>query len=79
MAIVVPNAKGKLKKKQPTAANESSAGASKSKQISLKTAEAIAKDSTHPRSKEIKELLGAHKKGWVDAAKFQQLLQKLII
>ncbi len=79
-ALIVPNAKGKLKKKQATTtANAIGSGAGKAKQISLKTAEAIAKDSTHPKSKEIKELLSAHKKGWVDAGKFQQLLQRLVI
>jgi hypothetical protein len=46
--------------------------------ISLKTAEAISRDSSHPNRGEVFELLKTFERGWIDAAKFSALLSRLI-
>ena len=46
--------------------------------VSLKTAEAISKDSSHPNRAEVYELLKTFERGWIDAGKFNALLSKLI-
>lgn len=40
------------------------------------TAEAIARDITHPKREEVNELLKAYSRGWITAAKFNEVLQK---
>ena len=44
----------------------------------MQTAKAIAK-SNHPKSKEIQQLLQTMDKGWIDNAKFMQILKPLIM
>jgi len=44
----------------------------------IQTAKAIAK-SNHPKSKEIQQLLQTMDKGWIDNAKFMQILKPLIL
>jgi hypothetical protein len=47
--------------------------------LSIKTAEAIARDSSHPRRNEVAELLKTYERGWIDSNKFHSLLQKMIV
>jgi hypothetical protein len=44
----------------------------------LMTARAIASAPSHPKKKEVSELLSARDKGWVDEVKFGQVLQGLL-
>jgi hypothetical protein len=44
----------------------------------LLTARAIASAPSHPKKKEVVELLGARDKGWIDDQKFGQVLQGLL-
>ena len=42
------------------------------------TAQAIATSASHPKKREVKELLNCHQKGWVDDQKFKTVLQSLL-
>jgi hypothetical protein len=44
----------------------------------MHTAEAIARDITHPKREEINELLKAYSRGWIPAAKFNEVLQRTL-
>ncbi len=58
--------------------SKSEATRSASLGVSLKTAEAIAKDPSHPHGDEIRELVKTFERGWIDSAKFMSVLQRLI-
>jgi len=44
----------------------------------IATARAIANTPSHPKSREVSELLAARDKGWVEDSKFAQLLQGML-
>ena len=44
----------------------------------IQTAEAIARDITHPKREEVNELLKAFNRGWINAAKFNEVLQQTL-
>ena len=46
--------------------------------VTIKTAEAIAKDGQHPNRVEVSQLLSTFQKGWIDSAQFSALLLKYI-
>lgn len=46
--------------------------------VSLKTAEAISRDHSHPNRAEVHELLKTFERGWIDANKFNSLLARYI-
>jgi hypothetical protein len=47
--------------------------------VAFQTAKVIAQNKSHPRQKEVAELLKTLERGWIDRAKFDELLKKIII
>jgi hypothetical protein len=46
--------------------------------LALQTANSIAINRAHPKQTEVVELLRTHEKGWIDDAKFTQVLKGLV-
>jgi hypothetical protein len=68
----------KKMKQQQRPSPQATAPPSHSLKSSLATASAIARDPKHPKREQAEELVRAYQRGWIDAIKFNDILQQLV-
>jgi hypothetical protein len=76
--LAAPQAAPQVTKKQQQPQSSLTTSQSHSLKSSVATASAIARDPKHPKRDQAEELVRAYQRGWVDAIKFNEILQQLV-